>query len=272
MTTIQNRSFGNTAKDLSVENLSANCITSRILSSIESNDINIMFLEEDIIDMQEITSINAEDITANADDIADLETSIDDLSNIQSNPWFFKSNSTYELINSSEWRDEKNNTTNTLPTDPSVMFVRKITLNNKYKSALILLPITSNSVGNSRCVGIISDESKAFVYVTTNLMETTRLKSWDMEYIPSTDNPPDVLVGHQALLSKPFQLNNYVFGSDRMQTSSGNCIVFPGTGEWYVQSIYLDNSGQVSELVIIGQKYGTTTLTPMGSVEVYGFQ
>jgi len=273
MSIIQNRGFGRPVRDLSVNHLSADTICSKIISALEVTDRNLIDVESDIFDLQELVNANTEDIISNAEDITDLENTVADLSFIQALPWFNKPLIRYESLDSNSWIDESNTLNNQVPEPELVMFTRKLPLSRIYNSAIVVFPLTTNAVGESRSVSIQTKKLEASVYVTTNPNETTRLKSWDIEYIPSVQSPPDDIIGHAALMAKPSALNTFVFGSDRQQGISGNCMVFPNTGEWYVQALYLDNRSNVSStLVVVGQKYGITTATPLGSVEIYGFQ
>lgn len=260
----QNKGFGRPIRDLAIENLSADRITGRIITALELEDANIIEIERDIFELQDSVSANTKDIISNATDIANLENTVSGVVLLQSVPWFNKSITQYE--SSLDWD------VSTLPSDPNAMFTRRLQLTRTYTSAFVVLPLTTNSVGNSREVSLSTENDRLTIFITTNPLDATRLKSFEMEYVPLSDRGSDVLVGHGTLLARTSQLNGVIVGSDRQQSTSGNCMAFAGTGEWYIQAMYLDNTNGLSELVMVGQKYGTTTLTPLSSIEVYGFQ
>jgi hypothetical protein len=224
-----------------------------------------MAIERDIYDVQELVSANADDIVSNAEDITEIERTVLDLNSFHSLPWYSKSNVVYEYISDLKWDNSS------IPDNGVDMFVRRVPLSLKYSSVVAILP----SIGaQSRHASINLEPGKAAVHVTTNPMEATRLSSFEFEWLPPGDNSGiDIAVGHAALMAKPPMLSNFLFGSD---TDSGlmnsKSVVFPNGGAFYVQSIYLDNGGINSELVLVGQKFYATTSTTLEEFEIYGIQ
>lgn len=259
----QSNTFGRPKLDIG-----AMSIASDHLSSINHTDNNIIAIEKDIYDLQEIVIQNTEFTTTNVQEIATIQNELVDLQYNQTLPWFCKSNFVYHDIPKESWSDV------TVPDAANQLFLRHIDLDETFTHIILFLPRVSD-IGEARHVSVFPKSSEACVCITTDPANTVRLSSFDIEWFPpaaSNQLDSDVFVGHKALLSKPRNLNGYVFGSSTESKSQGQCVIFPNAGAFYIQSIYIDNTLGHSRIILVGQKYQQTFNKTLLGFSLYGFQ
>ena len=188
-----------------------------------------------------------------------------ELQYIQSLPWFCKSNFTYDEIASTRWNIQD------VPSSSSQIFIRSVDLEDTYTGMFLLLPRASQA-GETRSVAMSTKSSEACIYVTTNANDAVRLTSFDLEWFPGEET--DTYVGHRTLLAKPNKLGNTLFGS--VFSASGDssptdqCVVFPDSGPFYIQSIYLDNNSGYTKIIFIFKKFKESTDKTLGGFSFYG--
>ena len=265
----QNRSFGHTQKDIGLSNLSTNHMTSGLISSISHIDTNIVAIEKDIFDLQDIAYQQTEDSINTLQELSTVQNDFMELQYVQSLPWFCKSNFVYGHVADDSWNNKS------VPNNSNQLFIRYVDLSDTYTGMFLFFPCVDN-LGGSRHAGMFSSLSEACVYVNNNPNETIRLSSFGLEWFPSqssVNNSSDDFVGFGTLLNNPQKLGGYVFGSSAESNSpDSQCVVFPGAGAFYVQSIYIDNNSGHSRIVFIGQKYQSSNNTGLGGFSFYGIQ
>jgi hypothetical protein len=241
---------GNIPKDMSLSSLNSKHIHSHVISSMEHLDKNIVDVEKDIFELQDV-ALQISDETLNiVHEISTIQNDFIDLQYVQSLPWFCKSNFTYQEVQPDQWNIIQ------VSDASNQLFIRVVELTDTYTGMFLLLP-RSVQAGESRSVSMNHKQSEACVYVTSKPDESIRLTSFDLEWFPSQNIlEQDIFIGHSALLSKPKKLNNYLFGSVFSSTSETNpCVVFPNSGPFYIQTIYLDNNNGNTHIVFVFQKY-----------------
>lgn len=259
-------SFGRPPKDLNVAALASSHLTSSMISSLDHIDTNVVEIEKDIFDLQGIVYDQSEESLNTSQEISAVQNDLVELHYTQSLPWFCKSNFVYGETKPENWNLPA------VPNPSNQLFIRYIDLADTYTGMLLILP-RSVSAGESRHVSVYPKSSEACVYVTTNPAETVRLSSFDVEWFPPTSiSETDRFVGHLALLSKPAKLNGYVFGMSSPTNMTGQCVVFPNSGPFCIQSLYLDNNSGHTRIVLIGQKYQPSNNTTLGGFVFYGIQ
>lgn len=260
----QNRGFGRPDMDLSVNHIASKTISTNLLTAVEVIDNNVVAIEQDIYNTRLLLTSNTEDIMSNAIDIVQNEKMMLDLNEHHSLPWFNKSAFIYGIISGAQWSEG-----GSVPNDALSLFTRRVTLSGKFKNALVVLPCIESNV---RHAAVTLESKKAAAFVTENPLTASRLTSFEFEWFPSEDNVlGDIQVGYATLFSKPPLLSNFLFGSDKDSVlADSKSVVFPSSGSLYVQSIYLDNTGPLSQLVLVGQKFNVTNNTTLDGFEYYG--
>jgi hypothetical protein len=260
-------SFGRPPKDFNVDSLASGHLTSNMISSLEHIDTNVVEIEKDIYDLQGIVYDQSEESLNTSQEIATVQNDLVELQYIQSLPWFCKSNFVYGEIVPDNWNIAA------IPNASNQLFIRYIELQDTYTGMILILP-RSNIVGESRHVSIVPKSSEAVVYISVNPADTVRLTSFDIEWLPPTSiNDSDRFIGHLSLLAKPVKLNGYVFGSSSPSDMQGSqCVVFPNSGSFYIQSLYLDNNAGHTRIVMIGQKYQSSAGASLVGFDYYGIQ
>jgi hypothetical protein len=265
----QNFGFGRPVKDLGVSTINVDHLTSNIISSIEHIDTNIVGIEKDIFDLQDIAYHNAEESINTLQEISTVQNDLLELQYVQSLPWFCKSSFVYEEIKSRDWNN------NSIPDSSNQLFIRYVDLTDTFTSMFLIFPRVS-TIGGVRHATMFPQSSEACVYITSNPNDTIRLSSFSVEWFPpsvnSNNDDADQFFGFKTLLAKPAELGGYVFGSSAESKSQGQCVIFPGSGAFYVQSIYIDNNTGHSRIVFIGQKYQNTNQAQLGEFSFYGVQ
>lgn len=262
----QNGGFGRPPRDLGVNNFTSNTVVTQILSALEVTDRNIVEIERDIYDLQNLISNNATDLISNAMDTIEVERTVTDLHTYHSVPWFCKLNFIYGRTIDSDWNDS------TVPVGALDQFVRRVTLSHKFTSAMIVLPAIH---ANTRQCSMLTEPGTAVVHITENPLEATRLTSFEFEWFPSDSRESgDIQVGHATLLSRPPYLSQFLFGSDiDSSLEHSRCVVFPNSGPFYIQSMYLDNKEEKTQLVLVGQKFAALDgPAHLPGFEFYGIQ
>ena len=256
---------GSIPKDLSVTSLSSFHINSRLVSSVEHIDRNIVDVERDIFELQDVALQISEETFNLVHDVSAVQNDLIELRYVQSLPWFCKSNFTYQEVKSDQWNIPQ------VSDSSNQLFIRVVELTDTFTGMFLLLPRNVQS-GETRSVSLIPKQSEACVYVSTNPNDAVRLTSFDLEWFPArTGMDPDVFVGHGALLSKPGKLNGFLFGSTFSSTSDTNeCVVFPESGPFYIQTIYLDNNSGNTKIVFVFQKYKTSFDKMLPGFSFYG--
>lgn len=260
----QNRGFGRPDMDLSVNHVASKTMSTNVLTAVEVIDNNIVAIEQDIYNARLLLTSNTDDIISNAIDIVQNEKMILDVNEHHSFPWFNKSAFIYGIIDGAQWSEG-----GAVPDGATSIFTRRVTLSGKFKNVIVILPCIDSNV---RHASVTLESKKAAAFVSENPLLSTRLTSFEFEWFPSEDNlVGDIQVGHATLFSKPPLLSNFLFGSDKDTVLiDSKSVVFPSSGSLYVQSIYLDNSGPLSQLVLVGQKFYITNGTTLGGFEYYG--
>ena len=269
--------FGRPTKDLGVSIFSTEHMTSHVISSIHHVDQNVLELERDIYDLQDIAFRSAEESINTMQEIATLQNDLVETNYVQSLPWFCKTNVNYKSILPTDWN------TPIIPDSGSQMFVRFIDLEDTFTGMILILPRVQ-TIGEARHVSIHPRSNEACVYITTNPADSIRLSSFDIEWFPgssgsgspgssgSSDNSvlTDRLIGHGTLLAKPNKLNGYLFGSAAESSCvNGQCVVFGNSGAFYIQSIHIDNNSGHSKIVMVGQKFQSTSNKTLGGFSFY---
>lgn len=267
MSSRSTNSLGHITSDLSLSNLNTHHIYSHVSKTANSVDPNVVEIEKDIHLLQQMACTVADESTDVTDQVQQLQNDVIDLQCIHTLPWFAKSNFGYEQISASQWDD------GCVPDAATEMFVRTVTLTNTYTAAFVLLPRAAN-VGEARHVSFSPRANEAVVYVTTSPLDSCRLSAFDVEWVLGTTDssaPSDVFVGQKALLSRPAQMEGWVFGATAdSSTPHGRCVVFPDSGAFYVQSLYLDNQQDTSRITLVGQKFQPTSGKQLGGFVVVG--
>ena len=263
----QSSSFGRPKRDLGVTAVSTDHITSKLMASVEHIDTNVVEIEKDIFDLQDIAFHNIEESNNVVQEIATIQNDLVELQYVQSLPWFCKSNFVYGTVRPEHWNMK------IVPDSANQLFIRHINLPDTYTGMIVILPRV-NTVGDARHVSIYPRAAEACVYISTNPHETVRLSSFDLEWFPPVQGTEsDRLIGHEALLARPSKLNGFVFGaSSESTTVPGQCVVFPGSGAFFIQSVYLDNNTGQSKIVFIFQKYQATAGKSLTGFTFYGVQ
>jgi hypothetical protein len=240
------------------------------MSSVEHIDQNINDVEKDIYELQDV-ALQISDETVNlAHDISTIQNDFIELQYVQSLPWFCKSNFTYQEVQSQQWDILQ------VSDSSNQMFIRVIELSDTYTGMFILLP-RHLQTGETRSVSMNHKQSEACVYVTSKPENSIRLTSFDNEWMPPQQaTNPDVFVGHSTLLSKSRKLGGFLFGSvyssgDIIAGGQSNpCVVFPNSGPFYVQSIYLDNNNGNTNIVFIFKKHQASQGLELSGFSFYG--
>lgn len=260
---------GNILKDMSLSALNSTHVHSHIMSSVEHIDKNINDVENDIYELQDVAlQISGETVDL-AHDISTIQNDFIELQYVQSLPWFCKSNFTYQEVQSQQWNVSQ------VSDSSSQLFIRVVELTDTYTGMFILLP-RHLQAGETRSASMSHKQSEACVYVTSKPDNTIRLTSFDLEWMPAQQiTDPDVYVGHSTLLSKSKKLGGFLFGSvnSSSNVSSGQshpCVVFPNSGPFYVQNIYLDNNNGNTNIVFIFKKHQASQGLELPGFSFYG--
>ena len=262
----QNFGFGRPSRDLGVSTVSTDHLTSNLITSIDHIDTNLIGIEKDIFDLQNIAYHNAEETINTLQEIATVQNDLLEIQYVQSLPWFTKANFVYGEVKFTDWNNPS------IPDPNNQMFIRYIDLEDTFTSMFLIFPCV-NTIGGVRHASLFPQTGEAAVYITANPQEAIRLSAFAVEWFPSQDQTEvNRLVGFGSLLAKPSKLNGYLFGSSAESKSPGQCIIFPGSGAFYLQSLYIDNNTGKSRIVFIGQKYQPTIGTKLGEFSFYGVQ
>ena len=263
-------STGSIPKDLALSSLHSGQISSKIISSLEHIDKNVIDIERDIFELQDIALQMSDETLNTAHEISTVQNDLIELHYIQSLPWFCKSNFTYQEVKLDQWN------TPSVSDSSNQLFIRVVELTDTYTGMILILPRASRS-GETRNVSITPKSTEACVYVNTNPNDAVRLTSFDLEWFPpKTPSDAELYVGHGALLSKPSKLNGFLFGSvfssaEINESSPGNqCVVFPESGPFYIQTIYLDNNSGHTKIVFVFQKFKSSTDKTLSGFSFYG--
>jgi hypothetical protein len=261
------RSFGRPVKDMGVNHISADHITSKLIHSVEHIDQNVVEIEKDIYDLQDIAYHGAEESLNTLQEVATVQNDLIELQFVQSLPWFTKANFQYGEVTQASWN------TASIPESANQLFVRYIDLEDTFTGMILIIP-SMNTVGEARHVSIHPKNNEAVVYISTNPAESIRLTSFDVEWFPpSRLNESDRFVGHAALFSKPNKMNGFLFGStSESSIVMGTNVVFPNSGPYYIQSLHLDNNQGHSRIVLVGQKFQSCVSKYLGDFVYYGIQ
>lgn len=263
-------STGSVPKDLSLTALNSSHVTSRLVSSIEHFDKNIIDVEKDIFELQDV-ALQLSDETLNmAHDISTTQNNLIELHYIQSLPWFCKSNFSYQEVKSNQW-----NVPN-VSDSSNQMFIRVVELVDTYTGMFLILPRSARA-GDVRCASIYTKSTEACVYVSVNPNDAIRLTSFDLEWFPpQTPSDQELYAGHGTLLAKPKKLNGFLFGSvfsssnSETLSNADQCVVFPDSGPFYIQTIYLDNNSGHTKIVFVFQKYKPSADKMLSGFSFYG--
>jgi len=262
---------GAVPKDLSLSALNSSHVTSRLVSSLEHFDRNIIDVEKDIFELQDV-ALQISDETLNmAHDISTTQNDLIELHYIQSLPWFCKSNFSYQEVKSDQW-----NVAN-VSDSSNQLFLRVVELEDTYTGMFVVLPRAARA-GEARSASFYPKPTEACVYVTTNPNDAVRLTSFDLEWFPAaTSAEPEWYAGHATLLAKPRKLQGFLFGSVFSNTDTSSppppvdqCVVFPDAGPFYIQTIYLDNNSGHTKIVFVFQKYKASADKVLGPFAFYG--
>ena len=270
-----NTSMNNTGaipKDLCLSSLDSNQVKSKLISSIEHMDKNIIDIERDIFELQDVALQMSDEALNTTHEISTVQNDLIELHYIQTLPWFCKSNFKYGEVMSSQWNNSA------VPDSANQAFIRTVQLSDTYTGMFLLLP-RSIHAGDSRSASFTPKATEACVYVSTNLNDSVRLTSFDLEWFPPRAGlfESDTYIGHSALLSKPVRSNGCVFGSVFSSTDVENpppvdcCVVFPESGPLYVKSIFLDNNNGHSVLTFSFEKFKPSSETSLPGFSFYGF-
>jgi hypothetical protein len=260
------RSFGTIPKDLAVSRLSTEHLSAKLAHTVQHVDLSVVSIEKDIYELQDIAYNGAEETLNSLQEIATVQNDMVDLQYAQSLPWFTKSNFTYGEVRETDWNN------GSVPDADNQLFVRYVDLPETYTGMLLVLPRV-NTVGEARHVSLTPKIWEAVVYISMNVEDAVRLSSFDVEWFPPVAiDDSDRFVGHAALLSKPDQLNGFLFGSSGESNGLGQCVVFPNSGPYYIQSIHLDNHSGHSRIMLVGQKYQESDGKKLGGFVYYGIQ
>lgn len=246
-----------------VGDLAVSTLTSRHISS-RTIDKNIVDIEKDIFELQDVALQLSDETVHLVDDASKIQNQLIELKYVQSLPWFCKARVSYQEVKADQW-DQAD-----VADSSNQLFVRTVMLNDTYTGVFLCLP-RSLKAGETRSVSFTPKASEACVYVTTDPQAAIRLTSVDLEWMP--DREADVFVGHKALLSPPSQMNHFLFGSvfsSSTPDDSAGCVVFPEAGGFYIQTIYLDNTHEVSKLVFVFQKYKPSLQKTLPGFVFYG--
>lgn len=244
---------GNIPKDLALTSFSSSNITSKMITSIEHIDRNIIEIERDIFELQDVALQTADETTNIMHEITTVQNDLVDLQYIQTLPWFCKSNFSYGDVKTEQWDNS------VVPDSGNQMFVRTVQMDDTFTGMFLFLPKSAHA-GEARSVSVSPRTGEAAVFVSTNPRDAVRLTSLDLEWVPSVSGDQlDTYVGHKTLLSKPGKLNGFLFGSvlsyENEDPNNDQCVVFPEAGACYIQTIYLDNNNGNSKLVFVFQKF-----------------
>jgi hypothetical protein len=262
------KAFGRPIKDLSVSHVSAEQMTSKLISSLESIDSNIIEIEKDIFDLQDIAVHSVEESVNTIQELTTVQNDLIELQYVQTLPWFCKSNFVYGEVQPQHW-----DITN-IPDPTGQLFIRYINLTETYTGMLCFIPRITN-IGETRHVSVHPRSNEACIFINTNPAHTIRLSSFDIEWfppIPNGESEADTFVGHKSLLKRPANLNGYVFGASAESNSPGQCVVFPNSGPFYIQSFYLDNNAGYTRIVLIGHKYQVSSNKTLGGFTYYALK
>lgn len=251
---MSHKPFGNITKDIEAPSINSSVIHSKYISSIEHIDTNVIAIEKDIYDLQDIAYHSTEEAINTIHELSNVQNDLIDLKYTQSLPWYCKSNFVYGEVQDHEW----NNTT--VPDSANQMFVRYVSLDDTYTGMILYLP-KSILVGDSRHASVTPKSSEACVYIGMNPNDSVRLSSFDIEWMPKSEEEVQsgVLVGHSTLLSKPKAMGGFLFGSAiEPNSDNGQGVVLPDAGAFYIKTLYLDNNSGTSKIVMIGQKFQST--------------
>jgi hypothetical protein len=260
-------SHGIIPKDMALSSLTSSHITSKLMTSVEHMDKNMIDVERDIFELQDV-ALQMSDETLNiVHEISTVQNDFIELQYIQSLPWFCKSNFAYREVTPDQWNVQ------TTSDSSNQLFIRVVELADTYTGMFLILPRATRA-GDTRCVSMFPKSSEACVYVSTNPNDAVRLTSFDLEWVPpKTGNDTERYLGHEALLAKPGKLNGYLFGSVFSSTNSNQedqCVVFPDAGPFYVQTVYLDNNSGHTKIVFVFQKYKSSTEKILPGFSFYG--
>ena len=259
---------GNIPKDLSLT-----AITSNHIHGHNHTINNAANIANEIFELQDVSLQISDEMLDVTHDLTQIHNEFIDVKFTQSFPWFCKSKFTYQEIQPSQW--------NILDVSDSSnqLFIRVVELTDTYTGMFILLP-RSYATGETRSASMYGKSSEACVYVNSKPDNSIRLTSFDFEWVPnSTVTQPDVFVGHSTLLSKPKQMNNYLFGSvrcvnsdngDNRDNGDNSCVVFPNSGPIYIKNIYLDNNNGNTNIVFHFQKFQPSQQLTLPGFALYG--
>ena len=266
---------GHIPKDMSLTSLNSTHVHSHIMSSVEHIDKNINDVEDDIYELQDVALQISSETVDLAHDISTIQNDFIELQYVQSLPWFCKSNFTYQEIQSNQWDIGQ------VSDSSNQLFIRVVELTDTYTGMFLLLP-RSTRAGETRSISMIHKQSEACVYVTSKPENSIRLTSFDSEWMPPQQvTDADVFVGHSTLLSKSKKMGGFLFGSvvssADADTSGDNtnghfnpCVVFPNSGPFYVQNIYLDNNNGNTNIVFIFKKHHASLGFELPGFSFYG--
>lgn len=265
------RAFGRPANDISANHIHAPSLSVRRIVSANHIDPNYAEIESDIYQLTQQLEVYRDAILEHQKVLEKQKTLAEDhedtmtiLHTFHQPPWFTKESYTYCEFTSEDWKD------NTIPTENNAVFVRKLTLPQKFKAMFVLFR-HSSKIGEPRHVSLYPKHGEAVVYITSHPNFAKRLTSFDLEWLPPgpNSNHAEVMVGHHSLLKSPPDMNGYLFGATSESSSGGQCVVMSEGGSFYIKALYIDTSLPQYELVLIGEKYKNTFNTTLGGFCAY---
>ena len=254
----QNRSLGSVVQDLLVNHVSSTTIQTKTIMALDAIDKNLVEIEQDIADLNDILQQQTSDLNIVEEVVLQLNT-------IQGWPWWYKKKLNYHTVTANLWSPSA-----TIPDGSTDLFERSINLPQLYTGLIMILPISVSGL-TLRHASLYLGDTHMAVFVSTNAQTTTRLSATTNEWV-NVSTLGDVNLGFSTLLQRPENTYQYVFGSDIESNLSGaKCIVFPTAGSMFIQSLYIDITDPTQhKLVLIGQKFNTTSSATLGDFEYYG--
>ena len=262
----QNRSIGRILPDLSAQHVSTQSIRTKNLMAVESVDQIVVEIENDITDLNQVVDEQQNQINELNHDVSVVEQVVLNMNTVQSWPWWSNVNIEYGQVQAINWLPSSN-----IPDAASGEFQRTVILPKTFSALIVVLPLAVLTP-DIRHASIFLGQEHVAVMITTNVQNTIRLSALKTEWFPDGTGTREIQMGYGTLYQRPSGTFQYVFGTDD-NTSGGaaQCVVFPGAGEMYVKSLYLDSSNPAQQqLVLVGEKFASTTNNFLTGIEYYG--
>ena len=262
----QNRSIGRILPDLSVHHVSTQSIRTKNLMAVESVDQIVVEIENDITDLNRVADEQQNQINELNHDVNVVEQVVLNMSTVQSWPWWSNVSIEYGQVQSINWLPNSN-----IPDAASGEFQRTVLLPKTFSALILILPLAVLTP-NIRHASVFLGQEHVAVMVTTNAQNSIRLSALKTEWFPDGTGSREIQMGYRTLYQRPGATFQYVFGTDDVTSGgSAQCVVFPGAGEMYVKSLYLDFTIPTQQrLVMVGEKFAATTGNFLTGVEYYG--